>query len=488
MDPAPSAPSTKTSQALVPIPRYSYYALGVLTLVNFLNYIDRQILPSVAPLMAVDLHLSDTEIGAMEAALLLSFTVLAPLFGRLGDRYSRTKLMAGAAVVWSVATGLTALTDHSPWLPSSLKFVLPISHFGVELSGVAIALCLVRALVGVGESSYSTITPTLIADYFPPQRRATALGIFQAAIPMGFALGYVLGGVLAHFFGWRIAFMVVGLPGMIVAFFVWRLREPRRGAHDPVVEEVRSDEHAGRHREQSAGQSWWSTTRQIFMTRDWLLSTAGYTALTFVLGAFATWATLMLARDKHMSETGAAVVLGVVSLVAGAAGTFGGGWIADRVVAKRRNGYFLVCAVSSLLAVIPAVIALVTHQAMFFLPAIFFAVVLLFVNNAPFHAILVNSVPPAIRASAMALNIVVIHSCGDLISRFGVGKLSDSLAEGNASFIGAFARLLGIDPAREHLTAALLVVPAGLLISALFFLWGARKHSNHSSFTRPQPS
>ncbi|HYR75790.1 MAG TPA: MFS transporter [Pyrinomonadaceae bacterium] len=483
----PTSPSHPAEPSRITVPRYSYYALSVLTLVNFLNYIDRQALPAVAPAIQRDLGLTDTEIGAMEAALLLSFTVLAPLFGRLGDRYSRTRLMATAAVIWSIATGLAAWVDRWPVLPPSLHLKLPF--FGViALSSVALGLCTVRAMVGVGESSYSTITPTLVADYFPLERRATALGVFQAAIPMGFALGYVLGAVLAHFFGWRVAFMVVGLPGLIVAFFVWRLREPRRGAHDPVVEEVRSDEHAGRHREQSAGQSWWSTTRQIFMTRDWLLSTAGYTALTFVLGAFATWATLMLARDKHMSETAAAVVLGVVSLVAGAAGTFGGGWIADRVVAKRRNGYFLVCAASSLLAVVPAIIALVTHRPLLFLPAIFFAVILLFINNAPFHAILVNSVPPAIRASAMALNIVVIHSCGDLISRFGVGKLSDSLAEGNASFIGAFARLLGIDPAREHLTAALLVVPAGLLISALFFLWGARKHSNHSSFTRPQPS
>src|SRR5713226_2203296 len=199
------------------VARYSYYALSVLTLVNFLNYIDRQVLPAVAPAMQRDLGLTDTEIGAMEDALLLSFTVLAPLFGRLGDRYSRTKLMAGAAAVWSIATGLTALTDHSPVLPPSLRFMVPVTHLTVALSGVAIALCLVRALVGVGESSYSTITPTLIADYFPPQRRATALGVFQAAIPMGFALGYVLGGVLAHFFGWRIAFMVVGLPGLITA-------------------------------------------------------------------------------------------------------------------------------------------------------------------------------------------------------------------------------------------------------------------------------
>jgi MFS family permease len=453
------------SPAIDTVSRYSYYGLSVLTFVNFLNYIDRQTLPAVAPAMQRELGLTDTELGAMEAALLLSFTILAPMFGRLGDRYSRTKLMAAAAVVWSIATGLTALVDRSPFLPPSLHLNLPL--FGiVALSSVALGLCAVRALVGIGESSYSTITPTLIADYFPLQRRATALGVFQAAIPMGFALGYVLGAVLAHYFGWRLAFMIVGLPGVIISVFVWKLREPVRGEHDaaPAVDN-------------SPRQSWWQTTKQIFMTRDWLLSTAGYTALTFVLGAFATWATLMLARDKHMSETGAAVVLGSVTLLAGATGTFGGGWIADRVVAKRRNGYFLVCAASSLLAVIPAVIALVTHRPLFFLPAIFFAVVLLFVNNAPFHAILVNSVPPAIRASAMALNIVVIHACGDVISRFGVGKLSDSLAAGNAGLIAGLARMLGIDPTQEHLTAALLVVPAGLLISAVFFLWGARKTS-----------
>ena len=453
------------------VPRYSYYALSVLTLLNFLNYIDRQVLPAVAPAIQRDLHLTDTEIGAMEAALLLSFTVLAPVFGWLGDRYSRVRLMAVAAVIWSIATGLAAWVDRWPILPPPLKLNLPF--FGVlALSSVALGLCAVRTMVGVGESSYSTITPTLIADYFPKRKRATVLGIFQAAIPMGFALGYVLGALLAHYFGWRIAFMIVGAPGLAIAVFVWKLREPRRGARDLPAEKPINDEVS----KGSVTTSWWQTTMRIFSTRDWLLSTAGYSALTFVLGAFATWATLMLARDKQMSETAAAVVLGVVTLLAGATGTFGGGWIADRIAAKRRDGYFLVCAVSSLLGVVPAVIALITHRPLFFLPAIFFAVVLLFVNNAPFHAILVNSVPPAIRASAVALNIVVIHAGGDLISRFGVGKLSDSIAEGNARMIAAFASLLGIDPVREHLTAALLVVPAGLLVSAFFFFWGGRKY------------
>jgi hypothetical protein len=132
------------------------------------------------------------------------------------------------------------------------------------------------------------------------------------------------------------------------------------------------------------------------------------------------------------------------------------------------------------LAVVPIIAALVTHNPLLFIPAIFIAVMFLFINNAPFHAILVNSVPPSIRASAMALNILVIHTFGDLISRQGVGLLSDSVAAGKVGTLAAVARLLGIDPIREHLTAGLLVVPVALLVSALFFLWGARKPANLS--------
>jgi MFS family permease len=455
------------------VPRYSYYALAVLTLVNFLNYIDRQVLPAVAPVMQRDLGLTDTELGAMEASLLLSFTVLAPLFGWLGDRYSRTKLMAAAAVIWSLATGVIAWIDKVPFRLPSIHFQAPL--FGIiGLSGLAAGLCCVRAVVGVGESSYSTITPALIADYFPMKRRATALGVFQAAIPMGFALGFVLGAVLAHFFGWRIAFLLVGLPGLLLAAIVWFLREPKRGEYDPKTAVNKSDEPT----------SWWQTTRKVFTTPDWLLSTTGYTAVTFVLGAFATWATLMLAREKNMSATAAAVTLGVVTLFAGAAGTFGGGWIADRVAAKRRNGYYLVCGISSLLAVVPAFLALTMHAPALFLPAIFIAVALLFVNNAPFHAILINSVPPAIRASAVAMNIVVIHVCGDVISRFGVGTLSDSIAAGNVRVLHQVAGLVGLNASREHLTSALLVVPLALFVSSFFFFWGAKRHSRSAETPR----
>jgi MFS family permease len=481
--PTPREAQSKVSGAALNIPRYSYYALGVLTLVNFLNYIDRQILPTVAPLMAADLHLSDTEIGSMEAALLLSFTVLAPLFGRLGDRYSRTKLMASAAVIWSIATGLTGVMDHFPVLPGPIHFNVPLASFTLSLSGVAVVLCLVRAAVGVGESSYSTITPSLVADYFPPERRATALGIFQAAIPMGFALGAVIGVMLARFFGWRLAFMIVGVPGLITAFFVWRLREPTRGATDldahGSVETSQSTAEVAN--EKPASTSWLQTSWRIIRNRDWFLSTAGYTCLTFVLGAFGTWATLLLVREKGMSVQNAGVTLGVVILLAGAAGTFGGGWLADRLARKRRNAYFMVCAASSFLGIGPAFVCLSANNPYVFIPAIFLTVFFLFINNAPFHAILLNSVSAAVRATAVALNIVAIHLFGDVISRFGVGVLSDSLKAGQSTTLATIATALGIEPKGEHLTAALLVVPLALLSSSLFFLWGARKKGAGSS-------
>jgi MFS family permease len=452
------------------IPRYSYYALAVLTLINFLNYIDRQVLPGVAPLMFEDaqLKLTHTELGLIEGAMLLSYTVLAPLFGRLGDKYSRTKLMAAAAVIWSLATGVVGFIDRLPFLPNSIA--LPL----MTISGGALAIALMRAVVGVGESSYATITPTLIADYFPPHKRATALGVFQAAIPMGFALGFVIGGVLGKYFGWRMAFMLVGLPGIVMASLVWKLREPARGsadidAHGEPLPAIADDK---------PKESWFQTSLRIIRTRDWLLSTLGYTALTSVLGAFATWAVTLLHEDKGMSSANAAITLGVVTLLGGAAGTFGGGWIADKVIAKRKDGYWLVCAASSLLGMLPALGALVFGNPYLYLPAIFLAVFFLFINNAPFHAILVNSVPATIRASAVALNIVVIHTFGDLITKFGVGFLSDLLKAGNLFPLAAFAGLLGINASQQHLSAALLVAPAGLLISALFFIYGSRKSVN----------
>src|SRR5205085_379823 len=147
----------------------------------------------------------------------------------------------------------------------------------------------------------------------------------------------------------------------ITAVIGWMLREPKRGATDEVGHASAPGELAASAAEMqrikfesaSDGESVLRTAWRILKTRDWLISTAAYTALTAALGAFATWAIVVLVRDKGMSQTSANITLGVVTLLAGAAGTFGGGWIADRVAARRHNGYFLVCAVSTLVGIVP---------------------------------------------------------------------------------------------------------------------------------------
>src|SRR5665647_2585739 len=170
---------------------YRRYALGLLLAVNMLNYIDRQVLFAVFPLIKIDLRLSDTELGFLGSAFMLSYLLFAPLFGWMGDRWSRTRLAAGGLVVWSLAT---ALGGFAPGYRTLLA---------------------ARATVGVGEASFGTVSPGLVADFFPKERRGQVLAWFYVAIPVGSALGYLLGGVLGKRYGWHAAFLLVGAPGLL---------------------------------------------------------------------------------------------------------------------------------------------------------------------------------------------------------------------------------------------------------------------------------
>ncbi|MGH9916195.1 MAG: MFS transporter, partial [Pyrinomonadaceae bacterium] len=274
--------------------------------------------------------------------------------------------------------------------------------------------------------------------------------------------GFVVGGLLAYYFGWRFAFMLVGIPGCVTAVLLWRLKEPIRGANDQKTL-IETDK---------TRIVWWRMVWMILSTRGWLLSTAGYTAVTFALGAFATWATTLLVRDKGMTEGSAAITIGIIVLVAGAAGSFSGGWIADRLAVYRKDAYFLVCAYSVLFSIIPTIIVLRSTDYFIFIPAIFVMVTLLFVSNAPFFTILVGSVPFNVRSTAVALNIVAIHTFGDTISRAATGVISDELKAGRMMGLAEAAIWFGFDPA-HHLSIALLIAPAALVVSTLLFFLGA---------------
>ena len=179
-------------------------ALGILTGVNLLNYVDRYMPSAVLPSIIAALHISDAEAGALQTLFIVTYMLMSPVAGWLGDRRPRFQLAALAVLLWSATT------------------------FGSGLAPTFLTLVLMRSLIGVGEAGYSVVTPSLLSDFYPPARRGRALSIFYAAIPVGTALGYVIGGQVDARLGWRWAFFVAGAPGAILALVLLVLRPPSR--------------------------------------------------------------------------------------------------------------------------------------------------------------------------------------------------------------------------------------------------------------------
>src|SRR2546423_1109558 len=251
--------------------------LCILTGLNLFNYLDRLILPAVLTPLRGDLHISDGESGRINSAFMLGYFLTAPIFGYLGVRISRKWLIALGIFIWSAGTVLSGFA-----------------------TGLAILL-FYRILVGVGEASYATISPGLISDAFEPARRNNALTVFYVAIPVGGALGYALGGLIEHHFGWRSAFLCAGLPGLLLALLLLPFREPERGqAEEKAVEKPRLKD-----------------VLHIFRLPDFHLVVWGYVAYTFSLGAFAYWGPVYLGRVHGLPNQTAALFFGGVLAVAG---------------------------------------------------------------------------------------------------------------------------------------------------------------------------
>src|SRR5438105_10283953 len=185
--------------------------LGSLTTLNALNYVDRYVAAATLPLILADLAISDAQGGLLQSLFIVAYSLACGPAGWLGDVGKRLRLVAGGVFVWSVATVASGLAPTYGWL------------------------LLARAVIGIGEASYAVVTPSLLSDCYPAERRARMLGIFYAAIPVGSALGYILGGVVGEAYGWRATFFIAGAPGAALAFLLLLLAEPRRGALDAAA-------------------------------------------------------------------------------------------------------------------------------------------------------------------------------------------------------------------------------------------------------------
>jgi len=381
-------------------------ALAVLTLINLFNYLDRWIVAALAESMKhSELQLSDTELGSLMTGFIIVYMLAAPVFGSLGDTRSRTRLIGLGVGLWSVATALAGFARSYA------------------------SLFAARAAVGIGEAAYGTISPALLADYFPRERRGRVFAIFFAAIPIGSALGYVVGGLVDHYFGWRPAFFVAGVPGIVLAVLALRLYEPPRGAQDSGGPAAPGSPAV------SLGSAARAAYGALLRNRPYVLTVLGYAAYTFAIGALAFWTPSFLERARGIPKAQATVQFGAIVVVTGFLGTYGGGWLGDRLLRRSQDAYLWVSGVATLAAAPPAPPVYWT--------AMVAAELLLFASTGPINSTIVNVVSPHMRATAVAVSIFTIHVLGDVPSPSLVGAISDARSLGEAMLIIPVAVLVG---------------------------------------------
>ncbi len=368
-------------------PAYGRYALVLLLSVNLLNYIDRQVLYAVFPLIKSDFHLSDTALGFLGSAFMLCYMCSAPLLGWLGDRGSRIKLASWGVAVWSLAT---AMSGFAPGYRSLLA---------------------ARTAVGIGEASFGTVSPGLLSDFFPKERRGRILSYFYLAIPVGSALGYLLGGVLGQKFGWHTAFLMVGAPGLALAVVLWFLREPASGS--------------GATGSRGQGDPPDKNYLSFFRNRSFVVNTLAMAAMTFAMGGLAQWMPTFLYRVHHLEVARGNTLFGAITVLAGITGTLAGGKLGDYYQKKSEKGYLLVSGCGFLIGAPIAVYAIASTSLEGCLAAMFFAEFFLFFNTGPLNTVIVNVSPHNCRAMAFAVNIFFIHALGDAVSPTILGWFSD---------------------------------------------------------------
>ena len=383
---------------------YPWTALGVLTALNLLNYIDRSVLFAVQPLVQSEFHLSNAEVGYLTSAFVGFYMVAAPFVGPLADRYSRKIIMVFGAVFWSALTLVTAVT-HTYW-------ELLVRH----------------TLVGIGEATFVTIAPTFVADLFPEEKRGRIFGIFYLAIPVGTAAGYLLGGKLGPHFGWRFPFYIAAAPGFALAIALLFIPEPERGQFDTVREMPwRTVAHDGR------GLAYVITVVRNYLRQLWerlgknpafVTATLGMAMMTFALGGLQVWMPTFLSHSRGYSLEAANEIFGGIIVVDGILASLAGGWLGDYLLPKMKSSYYFVSAISMALG-IPFMIVALFFRGPIMLPAIGVAAFFLLLNTSPLNAAVVNSVGAHIRATAIAANIFIFHLLGDVPSPTMMGWLAD---------------------------------------------------------------
>ena len=419
--------------------RYAWYALGVLTFINLINYLDRAVLAPVLDQVKASFAIDDAQAGFLTTAFFWVYTVVSPISGYLGDRVSRRALIVVGIGLWSFAT------------------------IASGFAGTYEQLWIARALTGVGEAGYGIVAPAFLGDLFSKERRARTLAVFYLALPVGTAGGFAFGGFMVERFGhapgqphaglgcalglhegWRYAFLLAGIPGVLLAVLAGFLREPARGGKDVA------DAHL------VPTKFRWSAVGELLRTRSFVVNVAATTAMTFAIGGLQQWAPTFVQRVHQYSPTDGGSLVGIVVAVTGTLGTMFGGFLADYARRWTKASHFVVPGITLSLSGIALAVAVASSGRTTFWIFAAISIFLLFCNSGPLNAAILNVSMPAVRATAFAITIFTIHLLGDALSPAVIGEISKRLTEAHG-------------PA-EALRLAFLIAPPVMLLGGVLLV------------------
>jgi len=290
-----------------------------------------------------------------------------------------------------------------------------------------------RGLIGVGEGGFTTIAQPFLAEHYPKEKHASVLAKFGLALPIGCALGYILGGIIGQTWGWRSAFMLVGVPGAFLGLLALRMPDVAR-------------------QQTNFSKPSWKEYRTLFANRPFLCVCLVQAMTTFVLGGFSAWIPTYLLRYLDMSVAKAGSYFGVLVIICGAIGTFIGGKLGEKWRKKSANGYYYVMTVALLTGLPATWLALGSSSLWGTIGAMGVAVILLFLPTGAIAAALVETTAAEVRVMAFAVNIFLIHALGDALSPTLIGWLSNAWNLRTALLAGTCALCIGIIASRLAIT------------------------------------
>lgn len=374
--------------------------LLVLTLIEFINYFDRQIIFPLFSFLKADFGLSDFELGLIGTVFMIIHATFSVPLGILADKWVRKYIIAAGVTVWSVATFFTGLAQNFT------------------------QLLLTRAAVGIGEASYVPAATSLIADNFPIEKRARANSIFHLGMFMGGTLGMILAGVIGSQIGWRACFFIVAIPGVILAFSALRIKETRHSHHNTKEVNTKNILH-------------------LFKSPAYIMTLVSGLMLTFTSSAIISWMTQFFIRFHNYSVDQASITIGLAVLIGGPLGIYSGGYFSDLLYNKYKKPRSLAMAFAFLTATPLMYITLTTQNEILLLVTLVFATYLMTWYYGPMVALIQDIVPGSLKATAFAFYLFIVHLIGSTPAPAIIGMVSDASNLQTALFLVVISNLLG---------------------------------------------